>query len=40
MTAGGEGNSFPLAENTWNPVGESADPENRDVPLAGTRTFP
>ncbi|MFJ4440223.1 hypothetical protein [Streptomyces sp. NPDC088923] len=28
----------PLSEHTWTPVGESADPENRDVPPADLRT--
>ncbi|MEU6442368.1 hypothetical protein [Streptomyces sp. NPDC047046] len=28
----------PLSETTWTPVGESAHPENRDLPPAGLRT--
>ncbi|SCD89304.1 hypothetical protein GA0115251_12782 [Streptomyces sp. TverLS-915] len=38
MTVGDEEKSFPITENTWTPVGESADPENRDFLLVEIRT--
>ncbi|WP_435194075.1 hypothetical protein [Streptomyces sp. NRRL F-5630] len=38
MTVGDEEKSFPITENTWTPVGESADPQNRDFLLVEIRT--
>ncbi|NEA41282.1 hypothetical protein [Streptomyces sp. SID11385] len=38
MKVGDEEKSFPITENTWTPVGESADPENRDFVLVEIRT--
>lgn len=38
MTVGDEEKSFPIAKNTRTPVGESADPENRDYLLVEIRT--
>lgn len=38
MTVDDEEKSFPITENTWTPVGESADPENRDFLLVEIRT--
>ncbi|MEU2264384.1 hypothetical protein ABZ557_29860 [Streptomyces sp. NPDC019645] len=38
MTVGTEEKSFDIDENTWTPVGETADPEHRDFLLVEIRT--
>jgi hypothetical protein len=38
MTVGDEEKSFDITQNTWTPVGESADPENRDFLLVEIRS--
>ncbi|MGW2559767.1 hypothetical protein ACWCXB_11070 [Streptomyces sp. NPDC001514] len=38
MTVGTEEKSFDVAQNTWTPVGESADPEGREHMLVEIRT--